>query len=298
MLEHNNPDQRTLVIDSSYGSTVAIVGGSALTQTDTRAHVEQLVPHIQTVLKNNHVELQDLNNIVVGIGPAPFTGLRAGIVAARALAFAQHVPLLGQDILEPQALWLAQQLNRMRSGKQEHTHTVRDIALIANDARRKQLYWRAYDITGIPALPDDNHVDYMSQKLPAPVTAIDISKPEDIMPQLLSVLGSQSEESTSSNTTITDALDYRVHVMGQGVQRYRASLIDAYTDIAFGQIYDESLWQIDPQQAALYMTITAYAHYQQGQPCATEPLYVRRPDVAVPNPLKHVLGSGNVHHHE
>ena len=27
---------------------------------------------------------------------------------------------------------------------------------------------------------------------------------------------------------------------------------------------------------------------------AVEPLYLRRPDVSVPNPLKHVLGSGEV----
>lgn len=44
----------------------------------------------------------DIEEIVVGIGPAPFTGLRAGIVAAKALAFATGAKLVGQNVLDPQ----------------------------------------------------------------------------------------------------------------------------------------------------------------------------------------------------
>ena len=44
----------------------------------------------------------DISCIVVGVGPAPFTGLRAGLVTAKALAFATGARLIGQNILDPQ----------------------------------------------------------------------------------------------------------------------------------------------------------------------------------------------------
>ena len=76
----------TLVIDTSFGSTVGIVGREPIVETDSRTHVEKLQVNIARAVEEAGLTPADIEEIVVGIGPAPFTGLRAGIVAAKALA--------------------------------------------------------------------------------------------------------------------------------------------------------------------------------------------------------------------
>ena len=75
---------QTLVIDTSYGSTVGVVGHEPIVETDSRTHVEKLQVNIAQAVEQAGLQASDITRIVVGVGPAPFTGLRAGIVAARA----------------------------------------------------------------------------------------------------------------------------------------------------------------------------------------------------------------------
>ena len=77
---------QTLVIDTSYGSTVGMVGHDPIVETDSRTHVEKLQVNIATTVEQAGLKPENIDRIIVGIGPAPFTGLRAGIVAAKALA--------------------------------------------------------------------------------------------------------------------------------------------------------------------------------------------------------------------
>ena len=95
---------QTLVIDTSYGSTVGVVGHEPIVETDSRTHVEKLQVNIAQAVEQAGLQASDITRIVVGVGPAPFTGLRAGIVAAKALAFATGAQLVGQDVLAPQCL--------------------------------------------------------------------------------------------------------------------------------------------------------------------------------------------------
>ena len=68
----------TLVIDTSFGSTVGIVGREPIVETDSRTHVEKLQVNIARAVEEAGLTPADIEEIVVGIGPAPFTGLRAG----------------------------------------------------------------------------------------------------------------------------------------------------------------------------------------------------------------------------
>lgn len=86
---------QTLVIDTSYGSTVGVVGHEPIVETDSRTHVEKLQVNIAQAVEQAGLQASDITRIVVGVGPAPFTGLRAGIVAAKALAFATGAQLVG-----------------------------------------------------------------------------------------------------------------------------------------------------------------------------------------------------------
>jgi tRNA threonylcarbamoyl adenosine modification protein YeaZ len=97
----------TVVIDTSYGSTVGVVGHEPVAEHDSRTHVERLQVDIATAIEEAGLRSSDIERIVVGIGPAPFTGLRAGIVTAKALAFATAAELLGQDALSVQADMMA-----------------------------------------------------------------------------------------------------------------------------------------------------------------------------------------------
>ena len=88
-----------LGIDTSTDVRVGLADDSgvlaARAVTDSRAHAEQLMPLIRAALAEAGVTLADLDSIVVGVGPGPFTGLRVGVVTAQALGFALGVPVRG-----------------------------------------------------------------------------------------------------------------------------------------------------------------------------------------------------------
>lgn len=88
-----------LAIDTSAGTAVAVVAddGRVLAErstADIRRHAEVIGPFLHDVLQSASVRPTDLTGVVIGIGPGPYTGLRVGIAAARAVAFALGVPLL------------------------------------------------------------------------------------------------------------------------------------------------------------------------------------------------------------
>ena len=136
---------QTLVIDTSYGSTVGVVGHEPIVETDSRTHVEKLQVNIAQAVEQAGLQASDITRIVVGVGPAPFTGLRAGIVAAKALAFATGAQLVGQDVLAPQCL-----------AHTQATDDRRHLTLAVNDARRRQLYFALYDGGTVAAMVRSN----------------------------------------------------------------------------------------------------------------------------------------------
>jgi tRNA threonylcarbamoyl adenosine modification protein YeaZ len=94
---------------------------------DARAHGELLTPHVLAALADAGRRLPDLDAIVCGVGPGPFTGLRAGIATAAALGQALGVPV------HPVC-----SLDAIAAGTDEPL-------LVTTDARRKELYWATYE---------------------------------------------------------------------------------------------------------------------------------------------------------
>ncbi|MFH5822117.1 tRNA (adenosine(37)-N6)-threonylcarbamoyltransferase complex dimerization subunit type 1 TsaB [Georgenia sp. AZ-5] len=132
---------RILCIDTSGGTAVALVDvpgpgptavlGAARSD-DPRRHAEVLTPLMREVLGADG--MAGVDAVAVGTGPAPFTGLRVGLVTARALGRAAGVDVLGAcslDVLARQAL---------DAGAEE--------VLVATDARRKEVYWARYRARG------------------------------------------------------------------------------------------------------------------------------------------------------
>ncbi|MBR1553215.1 MAG: tRNA (adenosine(37)-N6)-threonylcarbamoyltransferase complex dimerization subunit type 1 TsaB [Schwartzia sp.] len=58
-------------------------------------HSETLVPNIEEVLRLADVQREELSAVAVSLGPGSFTGLRIGLAAAKAIAYALNIPLVG-----------------------------------------------------------------------------------------------------------------------------------------------------------------------------------------------------------
>ena len=56
---------------------------------------DELLSHIQALLKSQGGDWQDVSGIVAYQGPGSFTGLRIGLTVANTLAYAQEVPIVG-----------------------------------------------------------------------------------------------------------------------------------------------------------------------------------------------------------
>jgi len=68
-----------------------------ISQESKMFHSENLLPQIEQVLKIANVEKVDA--VAVSIGPGSFTGLRIGLAAAKALAYAWQIKIIGVPTL-------------------------------------------------------------------------------------------------------------------------------------------------------------------------------------------------------
>ena len=111
---------------------------------DTRSHAEVMGPYAQAALQDAGVRGEDLDAILTGTGPGPFTGLRAGIVTARALGFAWSVPVYGMMSLTALAERAYQERIFAQGGGAEGTEDAE--LLVASDARRREVYSARYRV--------------------------------------------------------------------------------------------------------------------------------------------------------
>ncbi|MCI1641332.1 MAG: tRNA (adenosine(37)-N6)-threonylcarbamoyltransferase complex dimerization subunit type 1 TsaB [Actinomyces sp.] len=136
-----------LCLDTSSATSVAVVRDGrtvARARNDSaRHHAESIAPMLRGALDEagltGALTQAGITQVLVGTGPAPYTGLRAGLVTARALARACGAPVHGASSLDI----LARQALDVLPPDAE--------VLIVSDARRKELYWALYRAQG----PDD-----------------------------------------------------------------------------------------------------------------------------------------------
>ncbi|KWT61420.1 tRNA (adenosine(37)-N6)-threonylcarbamoyltransferase complex dimerization subunit type 1 TsaB [Streptomyces sp. NRRL F-5755] len=112
--------------------TVAVHDGSRVLaeerQVDARRHGELLLPAVDRALAEAGVKLDAVSDIVVGVGPGPYTGLRVGLVTAATFAAALDVPVHGLCTLDGIA----------------YAAGLDEPFVVATDARRKEVYWARY----------------------------------------------------------------------------------------------------------------------------------------------------------
>ena len=137
-----------LAIDTSNGTSVAIFrDGELVAQTNepnALKHAESIGSAIANVLREANVRGADVAQVVVGRGPALFTGLRVGIAAAVMFAEGAGAKLSGVVSLDAIAL------EALNSGAKA---TETEPLLVSTDARRGERYWATYsglDKFGVP----------------------------------------------------------------------------------------------------------------------------------------------------
>ncbi|GAA4935811.1 tRNA threonylcarbamoyl adenosine modification protein YeaZ [Actinomycetospora succinea] len=91
-----------------------------------RAHAELLAPAIAEALDEAGRTRADLDAVVAGLGPGPFTGLRVGLVTAAAMGDGLGIPVHGVPTHDALAVGVPGRL------------------LVVTDARRREVYWSRY----------------------------------------------------------------------------------------------------------------------------------------------------------
>ncbi len=98
----------------------------------TRGQAEALMPMVAAVLGEAAIAVGALDLIAVTTGPGAFTGLRIGLAAARGLALASAVPLLGITSFAAVAAQVTDDARRNRS------------LVVALESKRSELYLQAF----------------------------------------------------------------------------------------------------------------------------------------------------------
>ena len=152
---------KILAIDTSTSRTsVAIIDNGSVLYSGFRdgatAHGPSLPALVQEALA-----VSEVDEVVVGMGPGPFTGLRVGIAFAQSFALARAIPVRGVCSLDAIAAKIKEA----------------DF-IITVDARRKEVYWARY-VNGV-------RVRQPAVNFPADVTGATIHA--DLYPDLNSLV--------------------------------------------------------------------------------------------------------------
>lgn len=104
------------------------------------------------------------DQIIVGMGPGPFTGLRVGIAFAQSFALAREIPVIGICSLDA-----------IEIDKGDY--------IAAIDARRKEIYWARYQggrrIEGPSVSKPDEVEGFVINQYPSPRKMVALAKGEN-----------------------------------------------------------------------------------------------------------------------
>ena len=142
----------TLAIDTSTSRTlVAVIEDGSILWSGHRDGATEHGPALPSLVQEG-IKGFAINEVVVGMGPGPFTGLRVGIAFAQSFALARGISVRGVCSLDA----IAAQVDE------------KDF-IVTVDARRKEVYWARYkdgvrvgepavsfpaDVSGAPIHPD------------------------------------------------------------------------------------------------------------------------------------------------
>jgi tRNA threonylcarbamoyladenosine biosynthesis protein TsaB len=144
------PSNRWLLIETS-----GAVGRVGLGQDDvllaeraidrSRRHARDLAPTVKSLLEEHFWQPTAITGVIVGLGPGSYTGLRVGLMSAKAFAFAIGSPLLGVPTFSVLA-WQARQGG--------------PAVEVVEDAQQNRLYVQRFTFSpdGVPQARNELHI--------------------------------------------------------------------------------------------------------------------------------------------
>ena len=120
--------------------------------TDRFSHLQNLMPQIESIVRESGVALKDIDVIAVSCGPGSFTGIRIGVSSARALSQVLGTPCVTVSSLEALAM------NAVSEAGEAGQVAENVLVCPMLDARRSQVYAGGYSL-------DDGWPDTYAEKI-------------------------------------------------------------------------------------------------------------------------------------
>jgi tRNA threonylcarbamoyladenosine biosynthesis protein TsaB len=218
-----------LALDTSSpaGSVAVLRDGKVLGVVSTWAdeiYSSRIFRHIEFILKELGIGLEQIDVFAVAAGPGSFTGLRVGLTAAKGWAEVYGKPIAAVSALQAVA---------------EQSHSAAPLIAPVLDARRSQVYYGFYRATSGPngrtldldgdecvATPAEFLTLLQSRALPLVTVATPVP---ELISQVLS--SSQVADSPYERVTIEQVSTVLAPAIGQlgYLQAQRGELVDALT---------------------------------------------------------------------
>jgi len=146
---------------SSIGSVATVASGRPVDERHFKkgmVHGRDLLAELDECVRSSGWEKSDIELVAVSVGPGSYTGLRVGVAAARALAYALRVQVMAVCSLDVIA---------------ENGPRTADHVAVVVDARRGQVYGAYYANVGFSFFREEGPVvaspEEFAERLPRPV---------------------------------------------------------------------------------------------------------------------------------
>ncbi|MCX5899626.1 MAG: tRNA (adenosine(37)-N6)-threonylcarbamoyltransferase complex transferase subunit TsaD, partial [Proteobacteria bacterium] len=106
--------------------------GGIVPEIASRKHQENIIPVMREALERAHMTLKDIQGMAVTQGPGLIGSLLVGVNAAKAVAYAQNIPLVGVNHLEGHVL----------APHLEHTIPLPNITLVVSGGHTNIYYMK------------------------------------------------------------------------------------------------------------------------------------------------------------
>ncbi len=224
-----------------------------------RRHAESVAPQMRFVCEQAGVSFSDVDAVAVDVGPGLYTGLRVGLAAAQALAFALDVGVVEVSSLEALACGAGSTW-----GAGTHSRCVLSVI----DARRGEVFWAWSSVTA------NNEVEELSRP--------SVGAPQILAEQIAEYASARLDEAPVEVEAPAE-IDAPAQgcepilLVGEGALRYADLLtVSPHTELAAAELSFPS-----PAAVALLGRVRAVAG-DVVSPEAVQPVYLRSHDAVMP----------------